>query len=127
MPAELFIVRYFTESGTVHHWALYLETSSGKRRIYQVVGQPTAFEYAHRKDVRPQNSRSEELVFVSEVDNRDVKAVKKVLKRFPIRNDSATWNPQDWVFQALDEMEDWGLIDEVTYFEAREYLFPPNN
>lgn len=94
MPAELSVAQYLPKEGNVRHWALYLETRS-ESIIYQIVGPVGAFEYGHCENVDPQNSaRFIALVFVSEIDSKDIKAVKSILESHPIDTDVATWSCQ---------------------------------
>lgn len=76
MPAGFSVAQYIPKEGNLLHWALYLETRS-ESMIYKIVGSVGAFKYSHRENIDPQNSsRFIALVFVSEIDSKDIKAVK---------------------------------------------------
>ena len=124
MYIELWAAEYTPEEGGECHWALHLWSSSENRAaIYQIVGEPTAYTYGHRDngDLATCGSLIQ-IVFVSEIEQHDVKFVTEILKMVPIRNDTATWDSQDWVLEALKRLNDEKLIDEPSYFCAEDQL-----
>ena len=50
-------------------------------------------------------------MFVSEIDLKDVEAVKSILESHPIDTDVFTWSCQDSVLEALEALD-----DEECYF-----------
>lgn len=121
MTAGLSVAQYIPMAGNLLHWALYLETRS-ETMIYQIVGSVGAFKYKHRGNVYPQkSSRFIALVFVSEIDSKDIKAVKSILESHPINTDVATSrNCQDWILEALEALHDEEYID-VSNFKERVF------
>jgi hypothetical protein len=81
------------------------------------------FVYGHRENVSPQDSsRFIKLVFVSEIDSKDIAAVKSILESYPINTDVATWSCQDWVLEALEALHDDEYIDASTYYDVKADL-----
>lgn len=121
MPAELSVAQYLPKNGNVRHWALYLETPS-ESLVYQIGGVPNDYHYDHRENVHPHDSvRFSALVFVSEIESKDVEPVK-ILAFYPIITNVVTWSCQDWVLEALEALNDEEYLLSENYADVKERL-----
>src|SRR5579859_5452164 len=96
----------------MNHWALHLYTSDSPGSIYEAAGDPTAYYFncltPFDPRVSPGHWRSIEVY--DSFSESDIKDIDRVLRDVDVDNDSYNFNCQVWVFEALEKLNEEGLI-----------------
>ncbi|KAK6003410.1 hypothetical protein QM012_009181 [Aureobasidium pullulans] len=109
MP-ELYIAVYQPIEGNHYHWALFLDCKNP--RVYEVAGSHPNF-FRNVLQTRPQRSNRFRInVKVADVNDQDLGGIDDFMKRQEVANDTALWNCQDYVIEALETLCQECLIDE---------------
>ncbi|KAI6128909.1 hypothetical protein EDD16DRAFT_26406 [Pisolithus croceorrhizus] len=126
VSAELSVVTYAPRAHSMAHWAIYLRVVKGgqtKHLIYQANGNEGELHLDIREADPRASQRFSEQILVSEIDDgQAIAEVKQTLENQPMKNNVPTWNCQDWVMEALDDLDTEGLLDAYQYQEAKGKL-----
>jgi hypothetical protein len=110
------------DEGNVPHWSLFVENgSNGRGIIRDVVGPPLGFQFRAVDNVVPEHSdRHIRSIRVADID--DVEYFDQTVRDTAIQNDVQGWSCQDWVLEALEDLNVNQILDDYDYAEARAAL-----
>lgn len=110
MP-KLYIAIYQPTEGNYKHWALYLENGS-EHSIFEVIGSHPNFERNVVSGKPQSTSRHRKNILVAKIRNQDVEELKTYMANVKVDNETALWNCQDYVIEAIEGLYDECIIDE---------------
>jgi hypothetical protein len=121
-PLSVEIYAPVPEEGNVPHWSLFVQNGSDGRGISRdVVGNPLGFRFRAADNVRPDHSGRHTLsIPVGDID--DVDYFDQIARATPIQNDVQGWTCQDWVLEALQNLNLNDILGDYEHDEARERL-----
>ncbi|KAI5980585.1 hypothetical protein EDD15DRAFT_916917 [Pisolithus albus] len=124
--AELSVVTYAPRAHSMAHWAICLSIVKGdqtKHLIYQANGDEGELHLDIREADPRSSRRFSEEILVSDIDDEQaITEIKQSLEKQPMKNDVPTWNCQDWVMEALDDLDTEELLESYQYQEAKGKL-----
>ena len=120
LSVEIYAPR--SDEGNVPHWSLFVENGNDGRGICRdVVGNPLGFQFRAADNVRPDHSGQHTLsIPVGEIN--DVEYFDQIARATPIQNDVLGWSCQDWVLEALENLNLNDILGDYEYGEAKERL-----
>lgn len=91
-----------------------------------MVGDPGQSTFRHLDNIEPQyTGRFLRKIFIAEID--DVAEFDRVVRNTTIQNDVAEWCCQDWVTEALENLNMDNALGDNDYQTANEVLMPQFN
>ncbi|RMD43303.1 hypothetical protein DV735_g1790, partial [Chaetothyriales sp. CBS 134920] len=121
-------------SGTIqpYHWTYFIQLNvQGKENngiAHQLRGMPGGFYYQGPENVDLWKSqRLKHELEIGEVDSSQLDEVHRILSAVHIeKNESSTWNCQDWAVSGLDGLKKAGFVwDHITEEAIRTWLKEP--
>lgn len=109
MP-ELYIAIYQPPEGNHYHWALYLDSKNP--HIYEVTGSHPDFLKNVLRSRPEGDSNFRVKIKVADVNDQDLEGIDDFIDKQEVDNDTALWNCQDYVIEALETLCQECLIDE---------------
>ncbi|KAF2453050.1 hypothetical protein BDY21DRAFT_367285 [Lineolata rhizophorae] len=113
---------YRPHSGNHMHWAPHLH-GGDDHHIFEVVGEQPAF-VRNDMEVDPKNTiRLEMDIELTKISENNVEEFKRVVRKTKVDDDTVHWNCQDYVLEALENLEMECIVDEdVDYQVAKTIL-----
>ena len=108
----------------MNHWSLHLFTESTKGTVYEAGGDPEVYflNVIEEHDPRTDPIHWKSIPIYDCFSTDEVMEVDRILKTISVDNESYNFNCQVWVFDALEKLNEEGLIPDYEYAEAYEML-----
>jgi hypothetical protein len=108
--------------GNVPHCSLFVKNASGGRGIIRdVVGEPLGFRLRAADNILPVHS-GQRAKSISVAVTDDVDYIDQAIGATGIHNDVLGWSCQDWVLEALEDLNVNEILGDYEYNEAKEGL-----
>ena len=126
MPRELSVILYDPGKGEYRHWSLFLKNEENERGdIYEAVGDATDYFYNTLGNILPQGTRRYYTqVGPVAINNNQVENLEDVLSCVEIRHNDTSWCCQNWIYDALDALNDEKIISDDELAEFKQNLNP---
>lgn len=113
MPSSVSLyVAIHDDGGIYKHWSLFIDgPSASDKTIFQAMGSSGRYRFETENSNPRLWETLAELFYVCDVDESDTIAVKNTAKQVPIRDESPSWNCQDYVLDLLDALEEGRVIE----------------
>jgi hypothetical protein len=120
LSVEIYAPR--ANEGNVPHWSLFVENANdGRGIIRDVIGEPLGFRFRAADNILPESSgQHTRSIPVAEID--DVDYFDQTVRATAIQNDVQGWSCQDWILEALEDLNVNEILGDYEYNEAKERL-----
>ncbi|PYI05342.1 hypothetical protein BO78DRAFT_447680, partial [Aspergillus sclerotiicarbonarius CBS 121057] len=114
-------VAIYNGGGVYKHWSLFIDGPTEKT-ILNIVGSSTRYRFEERDSNARESATLVELVYLCDVDDSKISAIKDAADKMTIRNEAPGYNCQDYILDLLDHLEGKSIINgnNANYKKNRE-------